>query len=86
MKPVPEPYYPIAIDRLPPGWEVVWVNDVANDIQPGFASGVHNQEGRGVPHLRPMNIDREGNLDTSVVKFVEDSGRILCQAWGRSVQ
>lgn len=73
MRPEPEPYYPIAVDRLPPTWELVWVGDVVRDIQPGFASGQHNQEGRGVPHLRPMNIDRDGNLNTSVLKFVEDA-------------
>jgi type I restriction enzyme S subunit len=63
-------HYPIDLDRLPKLWEAVFVGDVIADIQPGFACGMHNQEGVGVPHLRPMNVDREGRLDLSLVKFV----------------
>lgn len=40
--------------------------------QSGFASGVHNAEGNGVIHLRPMNVSRLGKLDFSSVKSVED--------------
>ena len=63
-------HYPINLRELPEGWEATIVGDAILDIQPGFASGVHNQEGIGVPHLRPMNIDRDGRIDLSVLKFV----------------
>ena len=63
-------FYPVDLNRLPPGWAVGWVGDVISDIHPGFASGEHNQSGNGIPHLRPMNIDRSGAIDLSLVKFV----------------
>lgn len=73
-------HYPVRLDLLPKNWTVCTVGDVIADIQPGFASGAHNQEGRGVPHLRPMNISRDGRIDLSFVKFVEDQGGPRLQA------
>jgi type I restriction enzyme, S subunit len=64
-------HYPLQLDELPQGWEAGYVGDFANDIEPGFASGEHNREGTGVPHLRPMNIDRSGKIDLNVVKYVD---------------
>ena len=69
-RPDADKHYPIDLDRLPAGWVAANVGEIIFDIQPGFASGVHNQDGLGVPHLRPMNIDREGRLDFSVLKYV----------------
>lgn len=66
----PDSYYPIKIATCPETWELVKVGDVITDIQPGFSSGKHNQLGLGIPHLRPMNIDRLGQIDLSVVKYV----------------
>ncbi len=63
-------YYPIDLDGLPASWEVAHVGDVIYDVQPGFASGRHNEEGIGVPHLRPMNVDRRGCVDLAVLKYV----------------
>lgn len=37
----------------------------------GFSSGRYNMEGQGVPHLRPMNISREGEIVLDEVKYVE---------------
>jgi type I restriction enzyme, S subunit len=51
-----------------------------SDIQPGFASGIHNQEGLGIPHLRPMNVDRDGKLDLSVVKYVSPDNALRIRA------
>ena len=62
--------YPIDLARLPEGWTAKKLGDVITDIRPGFPSGRHNKEGRGVAHLRPMNIDREGRLNLAVVKSV----------------
>lgn len=73
------PRYPINLEQLPPGWEVARVGDAIPEIQPGFASGVHNQEGIGVPHLRPMNIDRAGRIDLSVLKFVAPDNPLRLQ-------
>jgi len=63
-------HYPVRLDALPPGWRSGYVGEFSKEIEPGFASGEHNQTGSGVPHLRPMNIDRGGQIDLSVTKFV----------------
>lgn len=60
--------YPLA--NVPDRWLRVAISDVADDISPGFASGTHNSDGDGVPHLRPMNIGRDGVIDLTVVKSV----------------
>ena len=40
------------------------------DARSGYSSGSHNESGRGLPHLRPMNISRQGELDFGQVKYV----------------
>ncbi len=59
---------------LPANWEVVTVSEIAEDISSGFPSGQHNQEGRGVPHLRPMNISPKGDIVLETLKYVEQDG------------
>jgi len=63
-------FYPLNVNDPPPGWTVAYVKDVADEIRPGFASGKHNSTGEGVPHIRPMNIDRQGCLHLGEVKSV----------------
>jgi type I restriction enzyme S subunit len=41
------------------------------EARPGFPSGRHNAAGVGVPHLRPMNVSRDGRIDLETVKYVE---------------
>lgn len=65
-----DPAFPIDPDDLPAAWIVTTVGEVVSDIRPGFASGQHNDEGRGIPHLRPMNIDRRGRVTLQNLKFV----------------
>lgn len=60
------------VGELPEGWTRVELGDVLHDAQPGFASGAHNSQGKGVVHMRPMNVSRAGNLDFSETKYVED--------------
>jgi type I restriction enzyme S subunit len=52
-------------------WPPVRLETLLTDIQPGFASGKHNSEGMGIPHLRPMNVSTDGKIQRSVLKFVE---------------
>ena len=73
-------HYPLGLETIPSSWEPTTVGDAMRDIQPGFASGVHNQEGLGIPHLRPMNVDREGRLDLSVVKYVSPEKALRIKA------
>jgi type I restriction enzyme S subunit len=63
-------FYPFDINHPPRGWIVSYIKDVAEEIRPGFASGKHNSIGHGIPHIRPMNIDRQGRLNLSEVKSV----------------
>jgi len=39
-------------------------------IQNGFAQGDHNAASIGVPHLRPFNVDSDGNIDVSQIKYI----------------
>lgn len=74
-------HYPIDLGNLPKGWSVAFVGALCTDVQAGFASGEHNSAGTGIPHLRPMNIDREGRLNLSTIKSVASriDGRRLQQ-------
>ncbi len=72
--------YPLPTGSLPSSWRVAYIGEFADDVSPGFASGQHTSDGVGVPHLRPMNVDRDGMIDLSVVKSVVGSKRVELQA------
>lgn len=57
-------------DALPNGWALTTLGRLLSDIQPGFASGRHSSDGVGLPHLRPMNISRDGRIDRSDLRSV----------------
>ena len=59
------------VNVLPSNWLICKLDDIAIEINSGFPSGKHNRVSKGVPHIRPMNIDYNGNIDLSVVKYVE---------------
>ncbi len=69
-------HYPIDVAQLPKLWSVSSILDLGAEVQSGFPTGEHNKDGRGIPHIRPMNIDRNGMIDLSNVKYVapETSG------------
>lgn len=58
------------MSELPTGWAEASVGDVAVDVRSGFASGRHNADAIGIPHLRPMNVSRNGEIDLTEVKYV----------------
>lgn len=68
--------HPFLPTDLPAAWEVHALGDVISDIRPGFASGLHNEEGRGIPHLRPMNITLRGTVNLDHLRYIptESSG------------
>ncbi len=68
--------YPFAHITPPLNWSLVALEEIAADVSPGFASGKHNSDGTGIPHLRPMNVDRDGQIDLNVVKSVAESNGI----------
>lgn len=71
--------YPFSQITPPLNWSLVALEDISADVSPGFASGRHNSDGTGIPHLRPMNVDRDGQIDLSVVKSVAESNGIELQ-------
>jgi type I restriction enzyme S subunit len=58
---------------LRPGWDIASVGEVTSEVRSGFASGKHNATGAGIPHLRPMNVSRLGEIDMVDVKYVDPS-------------
>jgi len=47
------------------------VGSAVEEIQSGFACGRHNKDGKGIIHLRPMNVHGDGFIDLSDVRWVE---------------
>jgi type I restriction enzyme S subunit len=66
----PDAQFPINVSMLPPSWAVFAIGEVIPDICQGFSSGEHNEDGTGIPHLRPMNIDRRGRIALKQLKYV----------------
>ncbi|MGW1257733.1 restriction endonuclease subunit S [Streptomyces sp. NPDC002513] len=60
-------------EGLPAGWVRATLGELGVEVQPGFASGKHNRDGEGIIHLRPMNITRNGVLDTLDARYVVDN-------------
>ncbi|MEU3278683.1 restriction endonuclease subunit S [Streptomyces antibioticus] len=58
--------------ELPRGWVRATLGELGVEVQPGFASGKHNRDGDGIVHLRPMNITRNGAIDLSDARYVND--------------
>jgi type I restriction enzyme S subunit len=40
-------------------------------VQNGFPCGDHNQQGKGIPHLRPFNVTIEGQIELETLKCIE---------------
>lgn len=59
------------VSALPNGWVCTTIGEIAERINSGFPSGKHNKEGRGVPQLRPMNINIKGEIQLTDLKYVE---------------
>jgi type I restriction enzyme, S subunit len=64
-------HYSFEGEDPPESWEIRALNNVLENIRPGFASGQHNKDGEGIPHLRPMNISPSGSIDLSEVLSIQ---------------
>lgn len=62
-------FHPLNNVSLPKG-SITNLRGIVKQIEPGFACGQHNSEGIGVIHLRPYNINSDGNLVFAEDKFV----------------
>lgn len=71
--------YPFVQTTPPLNWSLVTLEEISVDISPGFASGKHNSDGEGIPHLRPMNVSRDGQIDLSVIKSVAKNNEFELQ-------
>ncbi len=59
---------------LPDGWALAALGDsLVTDVQTGFACGINNREGHGIAHLRPMNVNANGEIDLKDLKYVPES-------------
>jgi type I restriction enzyme S subunit len=62
------------VGPIPVDWEVVRLGDLIHRnhllVQNGFPCGEHNQQGKGVPHLRPFNVDNDGQINLETVKYI----------------
>lgn len=55
-------------------WPTVPLSDgLITNLQTGFACGEHNRDGRGIVHIRPMNVTSEGDMELTNVKYVPTS-------------
>lgn len=61
------------LPELPMGWAWAKLSEIALEVSPGFPSGRHNQQGLGVPHLRPMNVNTNGTIELTEVKYVQET-------------
>jgi type I restriction enzyme S subunit len=69
---------------LPEGWVTARLGEgLVIDVQPGFACGANNRDAKGVPHLRPMNVNEDGRIDLTDVKYVLESEAVRESRWVR---
>ncbi|MES9973590.1 MAG: restriction endonuclease subunit S [Candidatus Thiodiazotropha sp.] len=66
-------HYPIELENLPKSWVYGLVGEFCDIVQSGFACGKHSDDDIGVTHLRPMNVNRAGEIDLTVQKYVPTS-------------
>jgi len=57
--------------NFPHSWIRLRLIDLTNFINPGFPCGRHNNERKGIIHIRPMNIDKVGKINLINTKYVE---------------
>jgi type I restriction enzyme S subunit len=74
------------IGKVPEDWEVVKLGDLSTKklikVQFGFPCGKWNDKGIGIAQVRPFNINENGNIDLTVLKYIEtdnDIGNYLLQ-------
>src|SRR5258707_7116813 len=67
------PHYPIAEEDLPTTWVVEFLGEVIRDFRNGVSKGDVSKVAGGIPQLRPMNIDREGRLVLTGMKYVPEN-------------
>lgn len=71
---LPAGYRLTELGPLPEEWRVVRLGDLLKQrvlwVKNGFPQGGFNEEGKGVPHLRPFNINDSGEISLHQIKYV----------------
>lgn len=49
---------------------LISIGEISKEIKVGFACGETNLDGRGVPHVRPMNINEKGKFTWEGMKYI----------------
>ena len=55
-----------------PAWPVVKLGEIAEEIKAGFACGKSSVETEGAPHIRPMNINENGQFTREGLKCISE--------------
>lgn len=58
--------------NAPPHWARAMLSEIAVSIRQGRACGRYSRHPPGILHLRPMNITRDGQLDVSDSRFIDE--------------
>lgn len=64
---------PLDFRAMPSSWTTAPIEDIALQVISGKSSGLHTSQPPGLIHLRPMNVSRDGFLDLSDLRFVQES-------------
>ncbi len=68
-------YNEAQLDLMPKDWKLVTLGEIISNntlwVKNGYAQGGYNQDGLGIPQLRPFNITSQGSIDFSLIKYVE---------------
>jgi type I restriction enzyme S subunit len=71
----PDGFKQTEIGLIPEEWDISTLGTFQDSgllrIQNGFPCGDHNLEGKGVGHLRPMNVSEAGRIDLRIVKYIQ---------------
>jgi len=71
---IPDCYRLTELGPMPQEWRVVKLGDLWEQrvlwIKNGFPQGSFNEQGRGVPHLRPFNVNENGEIALAEIKYV----------------
>lgn len=55
-----------------PDWPMVPLSDIAQEIKAGFACGKSGIDTEGVPHVRPMNVNEDGQFTWEGLKRISE--------------
>lgn len=66
----------IETKKLSKGWEEKTIGELFDqntilEIKSGFPCGKHNKSGKGIIHIRPMNVNTDGQIELLNCKYVE---------------